>query len=76
MASNKSNGSPNLLDVVALLTDLSDPALGRGQVGTIVEHLDERTVLVDFSDDDGVTYAVAPCLIKNLLLLHYAREAA
>ena len=33
----------------------------RGQVGTIVEKLDESTVLVEFSDDEGQAYVLAAC---------------
>jgi hypothetical protein len=44
---------PSVLDVVALLTDLPAQRLARGQVGTIVEQLDDKTLLVEFSDDQG-----------------------
>ncbi len=47
------------------------PARGpvRGKVGTIVETLDEATSLVEFSDDDGRAYAIAPCQREALLVL-------
>ena len=64
------------LDVVALLVDVPEYALARGQVGTVVEDLDDQTVLVEFSDDSGVPYAVAACLVMQLLVLHYSPEAA
>lgn len=67
---------PSLLDVVALLTDLPAQRLARGQVGTIVEQLDDNTLLVEFSDDEGRAYAVAPCPRADLLVLHYVPEAA
>ena len=67
---------PSLLDAVALLTDLPAQGLARGQVGTIVEQLGDRTSLVEFSDDQGRAYAVVPCLQENLLVLHYVPEAA
>jgi Domain of unknown function (DUF4926) len=71
------NARPSLLDVVALLTDIPAQRLARGQVGTIVEQLDEETLLVEFSDDQGRAYAVAPCPQTQLLLvLHYIPEAA
>ena len=47
------NEGPSLLDVVALLTDLPVQRLARGQVGTIVEQLDDKTSLVEFSDEQG-----------------------
>jgi hypothetical protein len=70
------NESPSLLYVVALLTDLPGHRLARGQVGTIVEQLDEKTSLVEFSDDQGRAYAVASCPRDDLLVLHYVPEAA
>jgi hypothetical protein len=70
------NERPSLLDVVALLTDLPAQQLARGQVGTIVELLDDKTLLVEFSDDQGRAYAVASCSRADLLVLHYVPEAA
>jgi hypothetical protein len=70
------NEGPSLLNVVALLTDLPAQRLARGQVGTIVERLDVETLLVEFSDDQGRAYAVAPCRRDDLLVLHYIPEAA
>jgi hypothetical protein len=74
------NGSPstkpNLLDVVALLTDRPADGLTRGQVGTVVEALDNDTVLVEFSGDDGRAYAIASCPRNALLVLHYEPELA
>jgi hypothetical protein len=67
---------PSLLDVVALLADVPEQRLARGQVGTIVEQLDDKTLLVEFSDDQGRAYAVAPCAREDLLLLHYVPKAA
>jgi hypothetical protein len=55
--------------VVALLTDLPTHSLARGHVGTVIEQLDDRTSLVEFSDDQGQAYAVAPCP-------HYVPDAA
>ena len=69
------NERPSLLDVVALLTDLPAQRLARGQVGTIVDQLDNKTLLVEFSDDQGRAYAVAPCPPAELLVLHYVPEA-
>ena len=67
---------PTLLDVVALLADLPAQGLARGQVGTVVEPLDEGTVLVEFTDDQGRAYAIAPCPRSKLLVLHYVPQAA
>jgi hypothetical protein len=67
---------PSLLDVVALLSDLPVLNLARGQVGTIVEQLDDAISLVEFSDDEGRAFAVVPCPRAELLVLHYAPHAA
>ena len=67
---------PALLDVVALLSDLPTQRLARGQVGTVVELLDDSTSLVEFSDEQGQAYAVAPCPRSELLTLHYLPEVA
>ncbi len=58
------------------LADLPAQRLARGQVGTVVEQLDDKTLLVEFSDDQGRAYAVAPCQRADLLILHYVPEAA
>jgi len=65
-----------LLDVVALLEDLSEAGLTKGQVGTVIELLDERTALVEFSGDDGHAYALAPIAKSRLLVLRYEPAAA
>ncbi len=70
------NEVPSVLDVVALLKDLPAQDLTRGQVGTAVEQLDDKTWLVEFSDDDGRAYAVTQCQTTDLLVLHYVPEAA
>ena len=70
------NDRPSVLDAVALLTDIPAQQLARGQVGTIVEQLDDKTLLVEFSDDQGRAYAIAPCPQADLLVLHYVPEAA
>jgi Domain of unknown function (DUF4926) len=72
----KQNEGPSVLSVVALLTDLPAQRLARGQVGTVVEQLDDKTSLVEFSDEQGHAYAVAPCPSVELLILHYVPEAA
>jgi hypothetical protein len=74
-AANDKKG-PTLLDVVALLSDRPAQRLARGQVGTIVEQLDENISLVEFSDEQGRAYAIVPCAITELLTLYYVPEAA
>ncbi len=67
---------PSVLDVVALLADLPPAKLARGQVGTVVETAGKDKVLVEFSGEDGRAYAIVPCPIADLLVLHYMPEAA
>ena len=67
---------PGVLDVVALLADLPDEGLRRGQVGTVVENLGRDAVLVEFSDEDGRAYAIVPVARTGLLALRYLPEAA
>ncbi len=67
---------PELHDVVALLDDIPAQSLSRGQVGTVVEVLNSDTALVEFSDDEGRAYAIAPVAKAQVLLLHYEPEAA
>ena len=65
-----------VLTAVALLYDVQESALARGQVGTVVEDLDENTALVEFSDDEGRAYSVAPCPWSALLPLKTSPLAA
>ncbi|MGA8446329.1 MAG: DUF4926 domain-containing protein [Roseiarcus sp.] len=75
-ATPKSGEARDLLHAVALLRDLPEHGLVRGQVGTIVEALDDATLLVEFSDDDGRAYAIVPCPRDALLVLRTAPLAA
>jgi Domain of unknown function (DUF4926) len=74
--SSDRDGASALLSPVALLRDLPDQGLVRGQVGTIVEPLDETTSLVEFSDDRGKAYAIVPCPRDALLVLRTIPSAA
>jgi hypothetical protein len=60
-----------LLSVVALLVDLPEQGLERGQVGTVVESLGPDVYEVEFSDDNGQTYASVAARGKQLLRLHH-----
>lgn len=62
--------TPRLLDVVALLSDVPAHGLLRGQVGTVVEVL-EGDCEVEFSDDQGKTYAELAVPPDQLLVLHH-----
>ena len=65
-----------LLDVVALTTDLPEKGLVRGQVGTVVEFLAPGVFEIEFVDDDGKTYAQLPQRETQLLVLHYQPHQA
>jgi hypothetical protein len=68
-----------LLSLIALTDDLPDRKLTRGQIGTVVEYLDpgrEEALLVEFSDDQGRTYAMVDLKPDQLIVLHRKIEAA
>ena len=60
-----------LFSVVAVLRDLPEQGLVRGQVGTVVEELAPGVYLVDFCDDEGRTYALATLQSSELIRLHH-----
>lgn len=61
---------PRLFDVVAILSDVPEHNLARGQVGTVVELLNGACE-VEFSDDEGTTYAEVALVPHELLVLKY-----
>lgn len=62
--------SIQLLDVVALLQDHQELKLIAGQVGTVVESLEDGVFEVEFSDDEGRTYATVALKESELISLH------
>ncbi|MBC8153980.1 MAG: DUF4926 domain-containing protein [Bacteroidetes bacterium] len=66
---------PKLLDVVALLKELPEEKLMKGQVGTVVELLAEGVYEVEFSDRQGRTITMCALSESDLLVLHYELEA-
>lgn len=61
----------SLLTTVALLDDLPEKGLRRGQVGTVVEVLSPGVYEVEFSDDEGRAYAFLSTTADQLLpLIH------
>ena len=59
----------NLLDVVALTTDLPQYQLWRGQVGTVVELLaDGAAFEVEFSNRDGRTFESVALRAEQLVV--------
>jgi hypothetical protein len=65
-----------ILDVVALTEDLSERGLRRGQVGTVVELLAQDVYEVEFSDNDGRTYATLALRADHLMVLHHQPVSA
>ena len=62
---------PRLLDVVALTEELPERGLRRGQVGTVVEVLGGDVYEVEFSDNDGRTYAILALRADQVMILHH-----
>lgn len=57
--------------VVALVQDIPDRGLVRGQVGTIVADLAPEVYEVEFVDRSGQTYAMLALRAGQLMLLHH-----
>ena len=62
----------DLHSVVALLEDLPEEGLVRGQAGTVVENWAPGVHEVEFADDNGKTYAMVALKAERLMRLHYA----
>lgn len=77
MMKNKTgqNTPLKLLDVVALLQDIPEEKLTRGQVGTIVEELDDHTFEVEFADKKGRTMNSLALIADELMPLKFEVEA-
>jgi len=60
-----------MLSVIALLEDVPEKGLLRGQVGTVVENLAPGVYEVEFSDDSGRTYATLALPAHQLMRLHH-----
>ncbi|MBM4427273.1 MAG: DUF4926 domain-containing protein [Chloroflexi bacterium] len=60
-----------LLDVVALMQEMPSRELSLGQVGTVVEVLAPDVFEVEFSDNEGRTFAELALKADQLLVLHY-----
>ena len=58
-----------LLDMVALLQDMPEHGLVRGQVGTVVEELAQGVCEVEFCNSKGATYALATVQAHQLIRL-------
>lgn len=65
------NSPLKLLDVIALVENLPELGLYRGQVGTIVEVYEPGVFEVEFSDMQGRTYALETLTDKQVMVLHH-----
>ncbi|OCR00151.1 DUF4926 domain-containing protein [Oscillatoriales cyanobacterium USR001] len=72
------------LDIVALTEDLEAIhfetkeiiKLSKGQVGTVVMEFDGTAFEVEFSHQDGTTYAMETIPFTKLMVLHYELMAS
>jgi hypothetical protein len=70
------NNQIKLLDVVALVVDVPEHNLSRGQVGTVVELLKNRAAYeVEFSDRNGRTYKSLGLRSEQVMVLHYEPDS-
>jgi hypothetical protein len=60
-----------LLSTVALLADMPEKGLRRGQVGTVVESLGAGVYEIEFSDDSGRSYASLALRADQVMQLHH-----
>ncbi len=63
-----------LLDTVALLENLPERKLKRGEVGTVVEVLAPDVYEVEFCDDEGQTYMELALRNDQIIALHTQGE--
>ena len=63
-----------LLDTVALLENLPERKLKRGEVGTVVEILAPDVYEVEFCDDEGQTYMELALRNDQIIALHTQGE--
>jgi hypothetical protein len=61
----------NELNMVALLKGIPEHNLSKGQVGTVVEKLNEKTYEIEFTNSKGETLITTPVASKDLILLHF-----
>ena len=68
--------SIRLLDVIALVEDLPEYHLHRGQVGTVVEFLsDGQAFEVEFSDRKGHTFESLGLRPDQIMVLRYEPQS-
>lgn len=65
-----------VLDAVAVVEDLPEHGLRRGEVGTVVEAWKDGALEVEFSDDSGEAYAFIALQPDKLIPLYYRHRQA
>lgn len=74
MNDKKANDTIQLLDVVALVKDLPEHNLLRGEVGAVVECYPDDAYEVEFVAQDGYTYALVTLQADQLIPLRQKRD--
>jgi hypothetical protein len=64
------SSSVQLLDTVALLTDVPELGLSAGEVGAVVEVLSDEAFEIEFCDESGYTYGLHTLRTNQLVRLH------
>ena len=59
-----------ILDVVALLQDLPEEKLLRGQIGTVIECYTDTDFEVEFSDNNGKIISTLTLSTTDIMVLH------
>ena len=65
-----------ILDVIALIEDIPEHGLRRGEVGTVVERWKDGAYEVEFSDDAGEADAFAALRSDQLMKLFFRKDEA
>ena len=65
-----------VLDVVALVENVNEEGLRRGDVGTVVEEWKEGVFEVEFTDSSGKPYAFAALRPEQLMKLRFRKDEA
>ena len=65
-----------VLDLVAVLEDVPQHGLLRGEVGTVVELWKDGVFEVEFSDNSGKAYAFAALRPDQLIKLYFRKDEA
>ncbi len=70
MTPNRMTSNLDLFSVVAVVEDLPEDGLVRGQVGTVVELLSRSVAIVEFADEEGRMYVLPALENDKLVRLH------